>query len=449
MGGSFAMKTAPISRRRFLGKTAALGAAFTLLPGGLRAATIANGKLNIATIGVGGMGTSDRRQLLSSGKVNIVALCDIDANNLRAAAADLPDAATFSDYREMFARIGDKIDAVHIATPDHNHAPPAMIAINMGKHVYCQKPLTHQVNESRQLALAARRQGVVTQMGIQIHSYSGYRNAVALIRQGAIGKVKEVHSWSNKEWGYEGGLPVDTQEPPDHINWDAWLGPAPYRPYAPQHYHPAHWRRWYDFGAGTMGDMGIHILDAVASALQLTAPTTILSESPEPFEHSFGIRNRVHYTFPATPHAIDNIKITWYDGRDMPDASDWPMPEGREMPGQGSMFIGEKGAMLLPHVGGPLLLPLRDFQDYERPRSGDVNHYHSWIDACLGEGATSADFAYSGPLTETLLLGVLACRFPGQVLQWDAQQMRFTNFSQANSLLKRAYREGWQVDGLR
>lgn len=442
-------KRTTVTRRRFMRDMAAIGATITFLPRGLRAANL-NGKINLATVGIGGMGADDRAELVKHPAINIVALCDVNRNVLNQVGSEFPNAQKFEDFRQMFDKMGDKIDAVHIATPDHMHAPIAMMAIMAGKHVYCQKPLTHEVDEARKLTLAARQKGVVTQMGIQIHSTSFYRNAVAIIQSGAIGKVKEVHSWSNKTWGYEGDLPTNTTQPPAHLNWDAWVGVAPMRPYAPGHYaEGGNWRKWYDFGAGTMGDMGIHILDPVAAALELTSPRTIISHSPPPFKHSFGIRNRVSYTFPTTKYTVDDVKVTWYDGGYMPDTEGWPLPEGRRIPDQGSMFFGEKGALLLPHIAAPLLLPVADFRGYNKyERQPNGNHWHLWVDAIRGEAKATANFDYAGPLTETLLLGVLSCRFPGQELKWDAKAMKFTNFSDANALLKRPYRNGWKIPGL-
>ncbi|MFO7776550.1 MAG: Gfo/Idh/MocA family oxidoreductase, partial [Candidatus Hydrogenedentota bacterium] len=268
-----------MSRRQFLRTMGAAGAALTVLPGHLRAGAAANSKLQVASIG------TDRNlpALMGSGNMELVALCDVDHNLLENIGAEYPDARRFTDWRELFDVMGDEIDAVHVPTPDHSHAGPAMRAINMGKHAFVEKPLTRQVHEARQLRLAAQREGVVTQMGIQIHSSANYRNAVEIIQSGAIGRVKEVHSWSDKTWGRaEDGLPDNTEDPPDTLNWDAWIGPTEWREYAPGHYHLNEWRRWLQFGCGTMGDMGIHILDPVVGSLELGPPTTILSQSPPP-----------------------------------------------------------------------------------------------------------------------------------------------------------------------
>lgn len=431
------------TRRQFLHEAAWLGAALPLVGRGLPLRP-ANDRLQLASIGVGGMGNADLGQFLAHSRVDVVALCDVDENNLQAAKQRAPKARTFTDWREMLAAMGDRIDAVNVATPDHTHAPASMSAIRLNKHVYCQKPLTHDVHEARALRLAAAKHGVKTQMGIQIHSNAEYRQAVAIIREGALGLIREVHSWSNKRWGYDG--PAPTPAPvPANLHWNAWLGTAPERPYASDHYHPANWRKWVDFGCGTMGDMGIHILDPVASAIELGLPRRIVSHSPEAPATSHGLQNHVEYTFAATDRVVEGFKLTWSDGGMMPDTSAWPETK---LPGQGSMFIGEKGYMLLPHVGAPRLYPEKAFADYERPRVQGANHWHLWVDACLGGEETTAGFDYSGPLTEVLLLGVVANRFPKQVLEYDAEGVAIPNFAEAHAMLRRTYREGFEVEGL-
>ena len=432
------------TRREFLRGSASLVTSAMWLPSMMRTKPL-EGRLRLASIGVGGMGSSDLGQFLGHPNIDVVAMCDIDAANLAGAAKRAPGTATFVDWREMLEKMGEGIDAVNVATPDHTHAPASMAAIQMGKHVYCQKPLTHSVYEARQLRLAAAKHKVVTQMGIQIHSHTAYRTAVKIVRDGTLGKIKEVHSWSNKGWGYEGAKPV-ASEVPKGVDWDKWIGTAPMRPYASGHYHPGNWRKWCDFGCGTMGDMGIHILDPVASAIGLGLPTSIVSASKlSPPMDSHAMSNQVEYTFAGTEYVVPGFKLTWYDGNMSPDKTDWPV---ENLPGQGSMFIGEKGYMLLPHIADPQLLPAADFKDYEIPTQAGANHYHLWADACLGEGQTTAGFDYAGPLTEVLLLGVIANRFPTQRLEFDAEKLAITNFAEADQLLRREYREGWEVSGL-
>ncbi len=438
--------TKRMNRRGFL-RNATAASAGIYFAGHSVLAGSANAQLQLASIGVGGMGAADQGQLSGHKKVKVVALCDVDSKRLDVSAKHHPDAVQFADWREMLSKMGDKIDAVHVSTPDHTHAPATMSAIRLGKHVYCQKPLCHDVYEARQVRLAAAKQGVVTQMGIQIHSATEYRTAVALIRNGAIGKVRQVYSWSNKRWGYEG--PEPTPAPvPDYLQWDFWIGTAPMRPYAKGQYHPAMWRRWVDFGSGTMGDMGIHILDPVFDALGIRTPTEIISSSPPPPRDSFALENCVEYTFPATEFTSGPLQLTWMDGGRFPDTADWPLPEGKKLPGQGSMFIGEEGFMLLPHIGKPQLLPGDKFKDFKVEPVAGENHWHQWVNACLGEGEASANFDYAGPLTESLLLGVIANRLPQEKLIWDTDAVRITNSAKANAMVRRTYRQGWEVPGL-
>ena len=430
-----------VSRRRFIAQSSAAGLALPLISRGLMAGS-SNDKLRLGSVGVGGMGGADLGQLSAHPKVEVFALCDVDQNRLKEAASKHPNAKLFSDYREMLSQVGDQLDAVNVATPDHTHAPATMSAMNLGKHVYCQKPLTHDVFEARQLRLVAAEQGVVSQMGIQIHSNSEYRTAVKTIQSGAIGQVKEVFSWSNKTWGYDGPKPKPSAAP-KFLDWDLWLGTAPERPFAQGHYHPGNWRKWLDFGCGTMGDMGIHILDPVFSALKIGTPTTAISSSPKPPEDSHGMKNRVTYTFPKTEFTTDDFKLTWSDGGLFPETD-----LGIKLPGQGSLFIGEKGQMLLPHIAQPTLFPREDFADFQMKTVPGENHYHLWVDACLGGKPTTAGFDYAGPLTEALLLGVVANRFPTQKLEWDTENVKITNFSDADAMIRRQYREGWEVENL-
>lgn len=398
------------------------------------------------------MGAADLSSLSSHEKVDIVALCDVDSLRLAAAKEKHPMAATFADYREMLMVLHDQIDAVHVSTPDHTHASAAMTAMNQGKHIYCQKPLTHDVYESRQLRLVSQKLNLVTQMGTQIHSHTAYRSAVKLIQSGVIGKIKEVHSWSNKTWGYDGPDP-EASDVPEHLDWNLWLGSAAERPYAKGHFHPANWRRWYDFGCGTMGDMAIHILDPVFSALKLGAPRKIVSSSPIPPVHSYGLKNQTQFFFGATEYATDSFVLNWSDGGLMPDTTSWPTrkdAEGMlvELPKQKSMFVGEKGYVLLPHIAAPILLPEEQFADYEIHKAEHGNHYHLFVDACLGGPPTTAHFGYAGPLTEAVLLGVLANRFPGQMLEWDSEQAIIKNFAEAQALLRREFRPEFAIAGL-
>lgn len=431
--------TRSLSRRQFVAGASALALGPSVL-----SARPGRAKLRLATIGSGGMGGADLNAISSHPEVQVVALCDVDANTLANSAKKFPQAKQFRDYRRMFAEIADEIDIVNVGTPDHTHAAAAMSAMLKGKHVYCQKPLTHDVFEARKLAEFARAKKLVTQMGIQVHSAKEYRLAVRVIQEGAIGKVKEVHSWSSKKWGYEGARPPGADPVPANLDWDLWLGTAPERPYKKSHYHPGNWRRWTDFGCGTMGDMSIHILDPIAGALQLTQPRTILSESEPPPAESFSNRNIVKYTFPGTKFTVDPFPLTWYDG-DATPTQGWGV---EKLPDQGSVFVGERGVMLLPHVARPQLHPADHFKDFKWPDVDGRNHWHQWVNACRGEGTASANFDYAGPLTEFVLLGVVANRVPGKTLTWNAAELKLEGSAEAAALLKRAYRKGWEVEGL-
>lgn len=448
-----------IGRRSFLTRSAGGVAAGSMLGPGAMAGlaarpsqatvddTAGEAVLRLAAVGVGGMGGADLNSLSSHPRLQVVALCDVDGGHLAAAAERYPGARLFVDWREMLKELGDDYDAVSVSTPDHAHAPVSVVAMRLGKHVYCQKPLTHSVHEARQLRLEADKAGVVTQMGTQIHSATEYRTAARLIQQGAIGPVSAVHSWSDKSWAYEGPDPVPG-EPPANLDWDLWLGTAPYRPYSAGHYHPANWRRWSDFGCGTMGDMAIHILDPVFTALRLASPLQVRSQSPVAAAATFGLKNRVSYLFPGTEYTTDSVTLDWYDGGLRPDTTDWPLAAGQGLPGQGSMFVGTKGCLLLPHVGMPQLLPEASFADRVIEPVAGGDHYHLWVDACLGGAPTTAGFDYAGPLTESVLLGVLANRFPQVDLEWDAEQLQITNHDVANAAIRRSYRAGWEIDGL-
>lgn len=439
--------TSFVQRREFL-KTSAAVAGGCLLTSPARAFA-PNDRVRTAHIGVGGMGGADLRSVSSHPQVEVAALCDIDAGRLESAAAKHPGAKTFQDYRELFAALGESIDAVVVSTPDHTHAPAAMTALQHNKPVYCQKPLTHEVFEARRLREVAREKGVPTQMGIQVHSSAPYRRAVRMIQQGVIGKVSEVHAWSNKNWGYDGAAFTGATKPPEKLAWNLWLGTADERPYVPNVYHPAQWRKLIDFGTGTLGDMGVHIFDTPYAALELTAPRWARTTCRPPTGIGHPEKNIVEYEFPGTRQTTDSLRWTWYDGGFAPpNDRDLGLPDGLKLPGQGSLFVGEEGHLLLPHVGEAQLFPEQKFRDYQPPEVESENHYHQWVDACLGRGTTSAGFDYAGPLTEALLLGVVANRFPDTRLQWDAEALEVTNLPEANELLRREYRDGFGVAGL-
>jgi len=404
-----------------------------------------------ASFGAAGMAGADLGAIASHPKVKLTCVADVDLTRAEALKKKFPEIRIYQDWRQLLDQEHDKLDSVNVSTPDHMHAPIAMAAMNRGLHVYGQKPLTHDVFESRQLARVAAEKKLVTQMGIQIHSSSEYRTGVSWIQSLAIGKVKEVHTWSSKKWGDSAPLPERDCAVPEGLNWDQWLGVCAARPYLDGgYYHPGNWRRRLDFGTGTFGDMGCHIFDPVFKALDLTAPLTVQSRGPAPTATNWANNAEVHFTFPETRYSVGpSFPITWYDGDRRP-ASEVTAPwlGERGLPDQGSLFIGEKGAMVLPHVGMPVLLPEKTFEGFDGAKVPGDNHWHQFVEAVRGNGATQAHFGYAGPLTESVLLGGVATFFPEETLEWDAANLAFKNKPEAARLIKRTYRAGWEVPGL-
>ncbi|MCK5861868.1 MAG: Gfo/Idh/MocA family oxidoreductase [Candidatus Hydrogenedentes bacterium] len=446
-----------INRRKFLGataQTATAAALFHIVPrhvlGGTAHAAPSE-KLNIAGIGVGGMGAANLRNLQSQ---NIVALCDVDSEYAAKTFQEYPKAAVYKDYRVMLEQQKD-IDAVLIATPDHTHAVIAMAAMQAGKHVYCQKPLTHNVFEARKLAEAARDTGVCTQMGIQGHSGQDARQVCEWIAAGAIGAVHEVVTWcslSYYPWGHAywssplGARPKDMPPVPDTLDWDLWLGPAPHRPYHST-YHPRTWRSWWDFGCGMMGDRGAHTLDPVVWALNLGAPETIEASSTNLNDETHPIATIVRYQFPARGD-MPPVTVSWYDGLEPPRH---PEVENLRDLGDGeggALFIGEEGLLTCGTYGNsPRLLPKERMAAFTPPpetieRVPD-SHEMDWVRGCQNGTPAGADFSYSGPLTETALLGNIAKRFPRTTLRWDAETLSFKDNAKATAHINPPYREGW------
>ena len=469
------------NRRDFIKKTGLAGLAIALAPS-LTAAKIGpHGRLRTAHIGVGNMGGADLEAISSHKLVDVTALCDVDANYLAAAKKLHPKAKVFSDYRVMLKEMSGEIDAVIVSTPDHTHAPASMMAMNMNKPVYCQKPLTHHVSEARAMKKLAEEKNLVTQMGIQVHSFYDYKLATLLIQSGIIGKVHTVRAWSPKNWGYDGSVPEGSDPVPASLNWNLWLGTAAERPYKDGVYHPGNWRKLMDYGCGTLGDMGVHIFDTPYNALELDVPKTIKNECRKPTGFGFPENNIVTYEFPGTKHTAETLKWIWYDGPGAPEEHEDLILPGKKkekvvkkeeksledkmsletkkaaegsLPEQGAMFIGDKGRLLLPHfmelprkiLDGQYVdiskeieamgmgQPVRDYA------SEGTKHYHQFVDACLGNDETSAPFSYASRLTETILLGVIAGRFPNQTLHWDNSSARFSE-EEANQYLEGAYRK--------
>src|SRR5262245_10092565 len=406
------------SRRAFFKQSVAVGFAAPAFIRDLRAAPPSE-TVRHATFGAAGMAGADWGHIVGHKNVKFICAAEVDTSRADGIHKKYPDGGVkvYQDWREMLDKEHKNLDSVNVSTPDHMHAAMGMSAMQLGLHVYGQKPLTHDVYESRRLAQFAAERKLVTQMGEQIHSHSTYRSAVQLIQAGAIGKVKAVHSWSSKKWGDGWPRPEREDQPPESFNWDLRLGIAETRPFLGGGYdHPANWRKRLVFGTGTFGDMGCHIFDPVFKALELTAPLTIRSSGPAPSAHNWANDAVVHFSFPQTAHTIGPaVPITWYDGDQRPSKEvTAPVLGERGLPDQGSLFLGEKGALLLPHVSAPELLPAKDFADYPRPRLDEINHWHQFVEAVRGNGATSAHFGYAGPLTESVLLGGVSTYFPNR-----------------------------------
>ncbi len=475
-----------MKKRTFL-KTVATASSLAFLPSSIFAFQGRNKRLRTAHIGVGNMGFEDLKAISSHDLVDVVALCDVDSTYLDAAKKIHPKAKTFSDYREMLNTMGDTIDAVIVSTPDHTHAPASLMAMNLGKSVYCQKPLTHHVSEARAMRKLADEKNLITQMGIQVHSFYDYKLATLLIQSGIIGKVHTVRAWSPKNWGYDGPAPKGSDTVPENLDWNLWLGTANMRTYKEGYYHPGNWRKLLDYGCGTLGDMGVHIFDTPYNALELDVPFTIKNECRKPSTYGYPESNTVTYRFPGTKYTTDKLKWVWYDGPGAPEKHEeleLPGQKGMEqkaqqakkesmedkmsldakeagvgeLPEQGAMFIGEEGRLLLPHfmqlpqkiVDGKYVDISKEIEEIgEKHSLGEPirnyesegpKHYHQFIDACLGKDKCTAPFSYAARLTETILLGVIAGRFPNKTLHWDNEKASFSE-EEANQYLSSIYRE--------
>ena len=401
-----------------------------------------------ACFGLGGMAGSDLAHISNCKNVEIVAFCDVDIAKAAPAREKFPKARFYQDWREMLDKEASNIDSVNVSTPDHMHASMGVSAMQLGKHLYGQKPLAHSLHEVRRMTEVAREKKVVTQMGIQIHSSVYYRMAAQVIQDGAIGKIKDVHTWSSKTWGDPTAKPDKTDPVPEGFDWNLWLGVRPERPFiGGEYYHPGNWRKRLDFGTGTLGDMGCHILDPIFESLKLNAPVSVRSEGPAPNAWNWAIDGKVIYSFARTTMTEGDINVTWYDGASRPPAEIVALLEGKPLPDQGSIFIGTEGVLLLPHISRLELFSKEKFKDYKLPRVTGADHWEQFIEACRGNGKTSAHFDYAGPLTEAILLGGIASRFPGATLKWNSPELKF-DLADANAFVRRDYRDGWKIPGL-
>jgi predicted dehydrogenase len=449
-----------LTRREFLGSTATAAAGLMIVPRhvlGGRGVQAPSDTLNIGCVGVGGKGTSD---IWAISTQNIVALVDADDTQMAGFLKNEENkpelqpkyekAKKYRDFRQMLDKEKD-IDAITVSTPDHTHAVIAMMAIKMKKHVFVQKPLTHTIMEARLLAQEAKKQNIVSQMGNQGHSKEGARLICEWIWDGAIGNVTEVHVWTNRPiWPQAIDAPKEIPSVPPTLDWDVWLGPAPWRPYHPA-YLPFVWRGWWDYGTGAIGDMGAHLIDQPFWALKLGYPTTVQASSTKYTKDSYPLAEIITYQFPARGK-MPPVKMVWYDGGLMP-----PRPaaieDGRLMgdDGGGVLFVGDKGMLMCSTYGeNPRLLPEKLMQDYKRPdktipRSPGITE--EWIAAIKAGKKSTTDFDYSGLLTEAMLLGNVALRMKDQktALQWDGVKMQVTNLPEANKYIHKEYRQGWSL----
>jgi len=437
-----------IDRREFVAG-AVSAAAFTIVPRhvlGGPGRKAPSEKLNIAGIGVGGKGYGDIR---SVGSENVVAVCDVDERYIARAVKHFPKAKGYTDFRRMLEKQKD-IDAVMVATPDHTHAVISMMAIKMGKHVFCQKPLTHSVYEARKIGEAAKEAKVATQMGNQGQAGEGARLVQEYIKDGAIGNVREIHAWSNRQHRICARAiprPKETPPVPSGLDWDLWLGPAPQRPYHPC-YLPFRWRGWWDFGTGVLGDIGCHELSAIFKTLELGHPTSVeacstnYQEPPAVTTETAPLASVTRYEFPAVG-GRPPVTMSWYDGGMRPPRPDELEPGRQIGTGDGALYIGEKGKML-----GHRLIPDKRMREYPKPARTlprSPGHYKEWIQACKGGKPAGSDFAnHAAHLAEVVLLGVVAIRM-NRKLTWDGPNMRVTNCDEANKLINPPYRKGWSL----
>jgi predicted dehydrogenase len=445
-----------ITRRGFLkltGGAAAAAATVSLVPQGLARSYAANERVNVASIGVGGMGEGNLSWLdgLKDAKgelmVNMVGLCDVDSGTLDKACKTHPKAQRWVDYRQMLEK-QKEIDAVMISTPDHSHFPASMMAIKLGKAVDTEKPLTHSIWEARELAKAAKEYKVATQLDQEGHARDGLRRAVEWIKAGVIGKVGEVHIFTDRPiWPQGLAERPPTKPVPANLNWDLWLGPAPQRDYH-EHLHPFQWRGWWDFGTGALGDMGCHFFDLAFWALDLgkRPAKTVEAVFEGKSKETYPKWSIVTYQFPALGD-LPPVTLKWWDGHKLPDRPA-ELDANRKFPENGSMFVGEKGKILVIDTDSPRLLPEEKMKGFEQPKPflpRVRDHKGEWLDAVRGGPPASSNFTdYGGPLAECVLLGNLAIA-AGKKIDWDNDNLKATNAPEVAPFIHREYRKGWDI----
>ena len=446
----------PLSPRRQFLKTgmATTGATILGFPA-IVSARSPNSRLNLACIGVGGRGIYNTEQMAR--KDNIATICDVNTQNLAAAQKRYPKARPFTDFRKLYDAGINNIDGVVVSVPEHTHAFATLPALLEKKHVFCEKPLTRDIHESRLISRAAAIAGVKTQMGINMHAKDNYRRGVELIRSNAIGPVSEVHVWVDRAWGWQSpedaekyrdiastqDRPKGSTPRPDHLDWDLWIGPAPMRPFHEIYFPGPKWYRWWDFGNGTMSDLGSHWHDLPFWALELDAPRTVKTDGPPPHPEIAPASMTATYAYGSRGN-LPPVTLTWYQGNRKPRIwHEKKIPQWK----YGTLFVGTQGRMILTEHSEHLLLPEKEFKDFEPPPQtipNSIGHHAEWIEACKGGAETTCPFSYSGPLTEACHLGNVAYR-AGRKIQWDAGRMKIPNAPEAEQFLKRSYREGWSL----
>lgn len=438
------MSHTSISRRKFLQTVGATAAVAPFLSIRARAA---GPMLRHASIGASGQALSDLMSFAKHPAFDLVAVADVDLARFEQLQQRFPKVRVYQDWRELLKKEHRNIDSVNVSTPDHMHCLIAIEAMKRGKPVYVQKPLCNTLQETRMLTEYARRKRLTTQMGIQVSSSRAQRYGEALVRSGIVGKVREVHTFSNKSWGDDKPLPEESDPVPAPLDWDEWLGVSAVRSFKRTVYHPGQWRRRVGFGTGTLGDMGCHIYSPPYRALKLTSPIAVTAYGPAPSPESWATRARVKLTYPGTEYTADKtVDVWWYDGGELPpDAIREPV--GARFPEQGSIVVGTDGIIVLPHVSADaFVLPDSKMTTLPQIELSDRDHYGEFIDVVLGGGKEkcSANFDYAGPLTESVIIGNVAAHFPGETLNFDARALVFPGKPEANQYLTRSYRSGWK-----
>ncbi|MCB1231796.1 MAG: Gfo/Idh/MocA family oxidoreductase [Verrucomicrobiae bacterium] len=444
---------ATTSRRQFLKSATALAAPY------IGWKTTSNGQspneaFNYACFGSNGRAWGNITSMAGVPNSKLVAVAEIDQSRLDRVSRGFPDAKVYVDWRELLDKEAGNIDAILVATPDHQHAPITMGGMQLGKHAYCEKPLTRTLHEARAITEYAEANHLITQMGVQVSSSSGNRTAVDLLQKGIVGKVKEVHSMNPKSWGSMSPLP-DREDPvPEGLDWNQWIGVAKMRPYLEREFHPSNWRKRIGYGTGTLGDMGCHIYHPWCAGLNMPATLSVKSLGPAPVDaDSWPLNGMVHHRMKGNDLTAGDFDFTWYDGTQLPGESVQAAVGGKDnVPKSGSVVIGETGALVIPHGGSGTPTLYRDGKpsDESIEELPSEDHHRNWVGAIRGEHSEKprANFSYAGPMTETVLLGTVAMRRPNEELAWDAAAGKFTNSEAANALIHDTYREGWEVKGL-